>query len=556
MKKNKYPILLVILTCLLMACSSDKFGEDYDINLPASSVTEFTPIKQYVDEIVTLSGIHMDMVEKINLGAINCDILSQDDTTLTFKVNRSAERAKIAVTNKYGRRFVTDEYFQPRYFAASVASWPTELVMGEAFTLEGENLDLLDKVSVDGHTVFAQGAADTSKIKFMLTGFTPSSANLVIKVLDKSGNTIESEPIAVKNAQIGDTSYKPIESIILADWDQVIPSYEAGWGDSPFESGINLSGVSKIFGNYYTLKAMAGNAWDGCYQQIVMNNEGKGIALSEFHDPYITFMINTNGKRGYINPKIGDVDKHFYGSPHYDDNYVIQTDGWEWRSYSLSEMGFTLSDIAAGDAMTLLVRGGNVAVSEPFEVNIDQVMITDGYLNPSAVFDFEDVSLLTAEGVQPLTWTDGTGMDSFNNDSYLTMKVSAANVSGAWDELAKLTVNDPVNLSNGFDNGIYVNFLVNTAGKSGYLQFLLNQGESKTWSNFSGTSYGDDYMLAPTLNGWEWRSYRLDDILDKIKNINFTDDFTLGIQFKSGNNGVNDVEVNMDYLFFSAVPIN
>lgn len=554
MKKLIYPLLIAGIS-LFAGCTDDSdYGENYDINLPVSEITEFSPATEYVDGTVTLTGENMDMIESVSLGAIQCDILTQESGQLTFKVNRNAERAKITVKNKYGRKFDTSDYFEPRYFAAVVAKWPAELQMEQSFTLEGDNLDLLSSVYVDGHQVYAQGVATSDKAKYLLTGFTPSADKVLITITDKAGNTIESDPIVVAGAVIGDDTYKPTESLLLANWDDVIPTYDAGWGDTPFESGVNVAGVPQIFGNYYSVKATAGNGWDGCYQKIMLDNGGAGISFSEFHDPYITFMVNTNGKKGYFNPSINGADKHFTASPHYDDDYVIQTQGWEWRSYSLTDMGFDLTDIAAGDAIELWVRGGNVSASDAFEISIDQVMITDGYLNPVSVFDMEDNSKFTASGAQPITWDNGTGTTPINMDHYLTLKVPASSVTGAWDELASLAVNDPVNLSDGFANGIYVNFLLNTNGKSGYAQFLLDQGDSGTWSNFAGTVYGDDYMLAPTTS-WEWRSYRLEDILDKASAIDFSNEFSLTIQFKSGNNGVADVEINMDYVFFSAVPM-
>jgi len=558
MKKIIYIILTTLFALSIGSCNEEEYGENYDINFPASKITGFSPIKEYVDGTITLKGSNLEMVESVSLGSTKCEIISQNDTTLKFIINRSVERAKITIINKYGRKFETEKYFQPRYFASNITTWPTELTMGKIFELQGDNLDLLEKVTVDGNIVYAQGAADQHSIKYMLTSFTPSAQKVVIRVKDKSGKTITSDPIPIANAVIGDTSYKPTSSVLLADWDSVFPSeYIKGTTTEAFESGMNVGGVDKICGNYYSIISAQGNGWDGDYQDIVLNNNGEGIKFSDFHNPYITFLVNTHGKRGYMNPLINGSDKHFTGDPHYEkDDYCIETNGWEWRSYNLTDMGYDLSDIAEGDAITLLIRGGNVGnnKTEPFEINLDQVMITDGYLNPQGVINFENSTDFTFEGNLPITLNDGTGIENFNYSNYLTFKTDAANISGAWDELALLIINKDFNLSEGFENGIYINILLNTANKSGYFQYILKQGENGTWTNFNDDQYGDNYQLQPNQE-WEWRSFRLKDIIADATTIDFSKDFNLQIQFKSGNNGINDVEINLDYLFFSSTPI-
>ena len=556
-----YAGLFLLGAFSMSSCEEKPYGEDYDITLPVSTVTLMNPVMAYVDEVVTIEGENLDAVTTVSLDVYNCEIVEQKPTQLKFKVNRAAARAKVVLLNKYKRSFESEQYFTPQYYDAKINRWPSKLERGKMFSLEGENVDLVSKVKVGGKEAERSGTATPSKVTYSLKGLDLAD-KVMIEVTSKTGQTLTSQEIeVVEPADI----FEPATTILLFDFDARNPVVTAGnpsGAGAAYTSGKNLSGITPAFGNYWTVKAPLGNAWSGVYQELKADNEGAGFDLSGFARPCITFLVNTNGKQGYFNPKITiggtATDKHFTGqSGEYTDNYKFKTNGWEWRSYDLEAMGYA-GIKGKVDAIELLVRGANVGNNntEEFEVNIDQIMITDGPLNPSVAWDFETLPAF-AGGSGMLN--GGTGVAAAAEGSnYLTVK--AAGVA-KWQSLGTIT---KTALSGAqYGTSMYINFLVNTgtSGAEGYMQLIFLQNNSELGKHFKATNpYGDDYKFASTQGQWQWRSYRIDPkALEKWKGdateLDLSAPFDFTIEFKTGNVAGN-FEMNLDYVMFSSVPLD
>ena len=163
------------------------------------------------------------------------------------------------------------------------------------------------------------------------------------------------------------------------------------------------------------------------------------------------------------------------------------------------------------DKLSLFIRGGNVGNgnTEAFELNIDQVMITDGPLNPVVVFDMETMPAFSG------------GTASQNGGSSVTvipqalkyLTVKDGNVS-SWAGKGSITKADNNGSKFELNKTFYVNFLVNTGNDdaSGYFQMIFEQtGGTKLGLHFKGDNpYKDDYKFVSTNGKWEWRSYKID----------------------------------------------
>lgn len=562
MKSNiLYAGLFLLGMTFVTSCEEKPFGEDYDVTLPVSTITVMNPVLAYVDDVVALQGENLDAVTTVSLDVHNCEIIAQTATELKFKVNRSADRAKIVLLNKYKRTFESEQYFTPLYYDVKINRWPSKLERGKMFNLEGENVDLLTKVKIGGKEMERSGKATPTKVTYSLKDVTLAD-KVTIEVTSKTGQVLTSPEIEVVEPT---DVFEPATTILLFDFDGQKPVITAGnpsGAGAAYTAGENLSGITPAFGSYWTVKAPLGNAWNGIYQELKADNNGEGFDLSGFARPYITFLVNTNGKQGYCNPKItiggNATDKHFTGqSGEYTDNYKFKTNGWEWRSYDLEAMGYT-GIKGKVDAIELLVRGANIGNNntEEFELNIDQVMITDGPLNPSVMWNFE--TLPTVEnGSGVLNGGSGVALAG-EGSNYLTMK--AAGVS-KWQSLGIITQKEVAAAQ--YSTSMYINFLVNTgnSGAEGYMQLIFNQNNSELGKHFKASNpYGDDYKFASTQGKWQWRSYKIDPTaLEKWKGdatvLDLNAPFDFSIEFKTGNVAGN-FEMNLDYVMFSSVPLD
>jgi hypothetical protein len=558
----KWYFLGITWLLLGLGCQRAGFSEDYDISLPVSRVIDFNPKTEVVGGTVTLYGENLDVVNFLAIGNATCEIVSQESDKLVFKVSRTAETGAITIRNKFKREFTSDEKFTPKYLDVTISSWPKEIEKGKTFNIGGTNADMIESVRL--------GTVKVSKAAATQTTATFATANLelpesgILTVVTKTGQTLTSPVIQVIAPR---DTYIPEPTIMLFDFDGTEPTIGTGnatGAGATFTAGKNLGGITPMIGSYYSVIAPLGNGWNGNYQFLHATNGGKGFDLSNYHKPYITFLVNTNGKQGYFNPALtingSESDKHFTGQDgEYTDNYKIKTNGWEWRSYDLEKMGF--GDVKTKiDKITLFIRGGNVGNgnTEAFELHIDQVMITDGPLNPIVAFDFETMPPFSGGSA---TLNGGTGFAAAGQGvGYLTVK--AAN-TGTWSGKGTVTKAGNDGAKYEANKTFYINYLVNTGndGAQGYFQLIFEQpGGTKLGMHFKGSNpYKDDYKFANTAGKWVWRSYRIDpDGLENwgsVPSLNLAAPFTLSVDFTSGNVS-GKYETNVDYVILTSVPLD
>ncbi len=552
--KNYIKLLYgIVLVSLLAGCTEDEFSKNYDINLPVSEIVDFNPKTERVGNEITLYGENMQFVTSVFIGNASATIVNQDKESLVIRVPRMAEVANITVANKYKRENISKEVFTPQYLDVVINQWPVEIERGKTVTITGENMDMIQSLKFESVTLSKAAASETSAT-YATAGLTlPESGSLI--AVTKTGQTLTSPVISVVEPK---TTYTPQQTILLWDF-ETAPATADGWGGTPYTGGVVDNG---FFGKAFQIKSDAGNGWDGCYIKLTNNNSGNGFNLTTFTSPHITFLVNTNGKSGYMNPAItiggSESDKHFTGQGgEYTDNYKITTNGWEWRSYDLEAMGW--SNIKGQvDKIDLWFRGGNVGSSEPFEIMIDQVMITDGPLNPTLIWDAE----APAGGDLPVTFNGGTGLTGYHQgEKYVTYNYTVG--SDAWAWLGNIMSLDVEGLDPGkYGNAIYLNFLVNTGDTEGYAGFQILQGDNKLANQKLDSSYGDNYKFAPTNSKWEWRSMLFDitawDVWGgSAASFNLSQPFNFSVYARGGNiaSGVN-AKLNMDYFIFTSVPLD
>lgn len=266
-------------------------------------------------------------------------------------------------------------------------------------------------------------------------------------------------------------------------------------------------------------------------------------------------LINTNGGTGYVQPILtdaanGEQDRHLTGAFGYGDDYKCKTNGWEWRSYDLTALGFPVV-LGKLDKIGIQFRGGNVN-GTAFDIAVDQVMITDGPLNPTVAWDAEqDVTKYEAGAFKLVTTGSNSALTGISqggkyanytgpNSTDWSKKVIAVNTCKALDPTL-------------YQNGVWINFLVNTGTKGGYIQPCMGSG----WMNLmKSQGYGDDYQLNPTNGAWQWRSIKVVPGEGDLSGWNASADFDFKVQVLGGNYGGADMDISCDYFVFTTAPLD
>lgn len=553
MKNNiLYPLLLLTGVLCWTGCSEEDFSKDYDIDFPVARIIEASDVVPFVEDEITLTGENLQTASSVGIDSYKFTVVSvaADGKTMVVKVPRAVESGALTVTNKYKRTFESDVKITPQFFEARVTKWPSEIQMGKIFTLEGENMDLLKEVKLNGSIVALAGAATPE-----MASFSSKEADIamgdevVIEVTPKSGERQVSELIPVVKPK---STYLPKQTLMVLD---INSAYTVENGDDA--GSATMTEVTGKFGKAFRVSAPLGNGWNGTYCKIYSDNDGKGFDLSAYNNPHITMLINTFGKQGYMQPLTydasnGEQDRHLDGKFGYGDDYKSTTNGWEWRSYSIEELGFP---VAKGmiEKIGVQFRGGNVGNGndEAFDIAVNRVMITDGPLNPTVAWDCE--SPLDAMNQFVLKNTGDGALQGVSEGSKFVSCTFP--ITGSWDWRTDCTIPVDAMDAQGYANGVWINFLVNTGNNYGNCQLEFGQGGAGlTWFNFlPGQGYGDDYKFTPTNNQWQWRSVQID---PESFGLDISQPFYVKIGATTGNWETGLFELNLDYIVFTTTPMD
>ncbi|MGM0375751.1 MAG: IPT/TIG domain-containing protein [Bacteroidota bacterium] len=506
--------LFLAMLVLLPACEDKEWSEDYDIPWPVSKISELSTNEAEIEDVVSITGTNMDNVNEVLVGSTSCDILEEEssETQLTFQLPRRVETGEVSVRNEYDRDFVyEDAILRITYPKTEVTKWPEAITAGESFDIEGENVDLINTVVVDGEEVDIRRGDDTGSISVSTEGLPLEiESTITISVTALGGIEGDAETTDVLVEEPSDV-FEPVEPVVLWTFEDGDPVTEAA-DVSPDEAGRNLGGLTAPRGdNYYSVYKDQTGGWTN-FMYIV--KEGP-FDLAEFHEPHITMLVNTNGKKGYINPFMTqdgeELDNHLTNGNaneemKYGDDYMIETEGWEWRSYPVSKLFPDFDPTGEFEEISMRFTSGNVGNGdnpEDFEIHVDQIMITDGLQKPVVnVFDFE--------GGAP-DWEDGGAGVSAGEvisteptggyDQYYHLSFTSP---GDWAWTGAIGYYEEIDLSEIKEP--YISFMVNTNGERGYFQMETYQNDVKWGGNIPNT-----YEI--TTDGWEVMTFPISDIL-------------------------------------------
>lgn len=547
------------------ACEEeDPITNDVQEALITSEISELSDNAVDVGAEYTISGSRLDLVASASLGGKNVEILSKDESSLTFRVPRIFQTGPVSVTNKYKRTSSTEQTLAPVYPEIRISGWPAAITAGEAINVQGTNVDLINKINItvtDVNTEFHPSSliGTQFEVQFNGEGADPSSVNIPTRNINLPfGSTIRISAEGYNNITENANSpadiaviapsdfFDPVEPIVLWDFeDGVNPLQEP---QNSVVYSLNGSDIPKGIGQHYlTIKKDATPGWtDFGYIDI-----GEPIDITDFHEPHLSFYINTGQSGGgYFQLEDGQGNwYHFRAQP---DDYKFVTEGWEWRSYDLNEVLDGQPLDFSNFQVRLFFKSGNVGNSAPenFELNLDHVMITDGPVQVAKVlFDFEsgDNAFITNGGTA--TISTGNGVASIQGDNFIS--VTKSPIAGAWDWTGELLVGE-TDLSELARP--YINFWLNTGNNYGNIQILIMQDGSETGANpFDKVENDFGGYTINTEGEWRFYSFSMADLwpnndvgapIEQIK-----------VGFTAGNQASGAFEVNMDYMTITDGPM-
>lgn len=541
---------LAVLSLGLNACFNKVTPEEYDINYPVPNITSLSATTDTVGKTLTLRGTNFEKLNSVNFGTMKAEVVSSSATEIVVKIPRQATSGPVTVRNLYKKVGTSPQNFIPIYLYAKVTAWPTKVVRNSAIILKGENLDMVTQIDLSGIKLSIKGdPSNPGQLTIPTNGIT--LGDKVVMKLTASLGPFDPTASPEINVEAPSNLFDPVAPIVLFDFEDGVDPFVVADGQNPGH-GINTGGVSKARGNnYLTVTKPGASSW--VYQGEAVKNGP--ISLAEFHKPHLSFLVNTHGKKGYVQGEFlqGGTKWGLHFKPANSPfAYKFESSDWIWVSVELKTENLEKwgGDGTAFDAAGIIESfklGFNIGdVNEDWEINVDQVMITDGMVKPFfTCFDFED-------GTQNYNGNATAGINLSgiapnNGDKYLTVKLAAAT---SWNWTGDINKTGPIDLST--LNDPWITFWVNTNGKKGFFQFETTENGTKWGANVDASDY-----FINTSGTWKRYSFRMANAGwgkwggDGTElNLKGTLDY-LKIGFTTGNVAGEDYEVNIDDVIIS-----
>ena len=558
-KKLAFQATIVCSSVLLLLWGCTKvpaYSEDYDIKWPVPKITSITPLKDTIGKTITISGESFDKVTRVTIGnpETQATVISSSATSIKVTIPRTVAAGPVTVYTNYKQKGVSEDIFTPVYLDAKVNNWPLRITRGQAFIIKGVNMDMITEVEVDGNKIAIASGSTADQVSISTQGLTLPD-KVIVKVTKAKASIINgtSPLLTVENPS---NFFIPEAAVVLFDFENGVNPFVPDASNQPTTAALNGSGAPKARdAKYLTVTKTSATNW----QDLGTAPYTTSTNLAAFHKPYFTFLVNTRGKDGYMQAEFTQGGTkwglHFKGGNSSFD-YNLKTTGWTWVSVELKTdnlekwggSGTSFDPKGVIDQVVLGFKLGNG--SGNMEVNVDQVMITDGPQKPVLkAFDFEDnVNPYSGSAINGL---NQSGIATKSGDKYLTVGLTnAAN----WNWTGDINKSGPIDLT--AVANAYVNFWINTNGKKGFFQLETNQSSVK----WGGDLNSSDYFVQTT--GWKLYSLRLADInwskwggsgtatgLDAKGVLDY-----LKIGFSTGN-VAGGYEVNIDDVYISDGPM-
>ncbi|MBB6461719.1 hypothetical protein [Flammeovirga kamogawensis] len=538
----------------VQSCTSEKeFSKANDIAFPQPTIIE-TSLQENTNIGIpfVIQGENLKNA-KVLIGGMPCSDISINETEdeLTATLPRIFETSNLRVINAYDQEVSTTTEYSPVYPETQVTTWPARITRGQVFKIEGENVDLIYEVTIDGRVIPVNGANSASNsISILAPGDLPDV--VTIKALCYNGNDIpESNQIFVEDPS---DFIDPVAPVVLYNFEDGVNPFTPG--DVTPQSGIDQGqGITKARGEHYlTVRKNDGDGWTSWMGEIYY---GEPIDLVEFTDPHLTFQINSEASQGYFQLVIGQDGTNNGGdfkggiTGNDEDNYVFRATNNEWQWVTIRLADFELADWGGGleainpkgvlDFVKLSFKQGNGA--NPYILNIDNIMITDGPIKEVYVFNnFEDdVHNYSGSATAAI---NGGSVAPIVGDKFLHITKAAVT---PWDWTGTLEFPNSQNIDLAETLDPHISFWANTGENRGNMQFEIFQNETKFGADIDTENYaidtkGEWVLYSIRLSQLNWGNWGGDAVAPDFGGV--LDYFYFGMS--TGNVDGETYEVNLD----------
>ena len=528
--------LIVTGSFLFSACEQDKdWSADYDI---VWSVPQITSISSYKDKIgndLVIDGKFHKITSVSVEGAefaikTNTDEeVSQITVTIPRKIGVNGGRVKI--TNVYGKFTVDTVSFVPTFPTTRIDAVPDEFYIDGSIKLTGINMDLITSLKIGDSTLIFDGSNPETELEIKTKGrigkLTDGDIVTISNVTAKGG--IDEASIDVNSRELLAVilNERPgSKALMLADFETNTSDFYQRWDGSPVWGGGNteihrLSDAAymapHIYGGskYVSVIIESVKAPLDYLGEIYLTPTSGTFDLSTFRAPYLTFLCNTGTGKAELWLEINEGGKFGHGMS-------VDTKGkWQWVSVPLGP-GTTWGwaekphdiDYTKIAYVKLGMKTGGAGVDNRFEVNFDNVQVTDGMMNNALDLTYNPVKVLRDFEDGQTGYTDGfkaaggwqenahgvativSGTSGDGSANYLEMNVEVINKGWTWFGDIYLDAQGQTFNEN---ETPYIAFWINTYGKT--VQFEMEMGPA------DGTKWGTNFKI--TTNGWEMFSLDL-----------------------------------------------
>lgn len=149
-QKIKNIAVAVSLLVLVMACNEETYIEEKQ-QIEPPLVSSFAPKQVYIGDEVHITGENFNFADTVRVGDSLVEIKSRvNDTLLIITIPKGIKTGLITVLNEYGEGKASAEKLTIVYKEPLLATIPSGGQINENVVIEGENLDYINKVYVDG----------------------------------------------------------------------------------------------------------------------------------------------------------------------------------------------------------------------------------------------------------------------------------------------------------------------------------------------------------------------------------------------------------------------
>lgn len=351
------------------------------VTYPEPSITSEIPSEKLVNETIIIEGKNLNVVSKVSFGENEGIIEFQEETALVVKVPYSRD-ANNDMSIEYFNGTAPSKQVVKAGFTIlipqpEISTWPTMLKKGLGVSISGNNMNLVESVTL-GDTKITEFVATAESLTFSIPDAVTTNFYEIKLGYDEGNGIVKSSNIpyiAVAYQEFFDWNYSDIGyvednnkgylSLLQVNGTVAQPSFPSG---SSYAHIIMDTGSSESSSTVAKLRFSKSD-----------NDTWKALG-ENFSDPVIHFWINTNNTTPTIQIELLKSTKVSYKA--------INT-GADWQL-----MAVRLSDIFGDSAEStdgyFRFNLQSYKQTVACELNLDWIIISDGVLDGVGAIDVTD----------------------------------------------------------------------------------------------------------------------------------------------------------------------